>query len=914
MPDSPRVRSAPAELLRTKLAPPRLPSALVGRPWLVERLEAGLARKLTLVVAPAGSGKSTLVAAWLAERAKRSAGGALPGPPAGPPAGWVSLEAGDNDPVRFWNYFLTVCRGFQPSLGKAALAALRAAQPPALDALLTPFLNELARLPGPHVLVLEDYHAITAPAIHESLAFVLDHLPPTLHLVLISRDQPSLPLARWRARDELSELTGADLRFSPEETRAFFEQTLGQAPAPETLAQLQYALEGWAAGLRLVALGLQSRPDPRAAQAFMAGLSGGYRLVGDYLVSEVLAAQPESVQQFLLQTSSLARLNASLCDAVTGRTDSARVLDQLARANLFIAPLEGQWYRYHVLFAEVMRQTASQRLGEESVLGAQARASGWYEAHGLGEEAVEAALAARDFERAAALAERSIALRGRSEVETLRRWAAQLPPAVLYAHPNLCFGYAFVLLFTSDRRSPATPALLEAPLQAAEDAWRREGNAAGLGQILSLRAMVAWWQDDLARTFALSGQALELLAEDDVFWRGISLSFVGLAEMLAGRLSAAQRLLLEARALCEAAQNAYAAQAATLSLSEIAAQQGDLDQAAQYAELVLAQANGREDMLDDQGQAALTLAAVAYERDDLLAAERHAARAAEAGRLLGDETMGVQAELLLAWVDQARGQPATAQQRLQALAARVRRPSLLRDVQTAQARLWLAAGQRAGGDAAGGDLPAAERWAAGLEAQPDPGFAAQQEREALTLARLRLRQGQPAAAQELLEPWRADAHAQGRPRSEIEILILKALASDHDPALIRALALAQPQGFRRIFLDEGQPMAALLQAALPGLARRPLAAYAAGLLRAFSLSAASGSRLARAASPLFEPLSPQEQRVLRLLVAGLSNAAIARELVVSTNTVKTQLKSIYRKLDVANRDEAREAASELKLV
>ena len=513
MPDSPPSRSsAPSDLLRTKLAPSRLPAALVPRQRLLDRLEAGLARRLTLVVGPAGFGKSTLVAEWLAARAG--------------PSGWVSLEAGDNDPVRFWTYFLTACRGFHPSLGKAALAALRAAQPVSFEALLAPFLNELARLSGTprDVLVLEDYHAITAPAIHESLAFVLDHLPPAgLHVVLISRDEPPLPIPRWRARDELSELTALDLRFSRDETRAFLEQALGRPTSPATLAHVNDTIEGWAAGLRLVALGLQSRPDPRAADAFMATVGGGFQLVGDYLVSEVLAAQPESLQKFLLQTSGLARLSASLCDAVTGRTDSGQVLQGLARANLFIAPLEGAgqaWYRYHVLFAEVLRQTARQRLGEPELQAVQSRASRWCDAQGLGQEAIEAALLAHEFERAASLAEQSIELRGQSEVATLRRWLEQLPRDVLHAHPSLCFSYAFADLFTFDRRSLATPARLEDSLRAAEDGWRREGNEAGLGQILSLRSSVKIYSGRRTSLRDVSGR-VSVYAGSDAQLRGV---------------------------------------------------------------------------------------------------------------------------------------------------------------------------------------------------------------------------------------------------------------------------------------------------------------------------------------------------------------------------------------------------------
>ena len=936
MPDHPPSRSsAPKELLRTKLAPPRLPAGLVPRQRLIEQLEAGLARKLTLVAAPAGFGKSTLVAGWIQPHS----------------FGWLSLEPGDNDPVRFWSYLLTVCRGFQPALGKAALAALRAAQPPALESVLTPFINELARLPGRRVLVLEDYQALTDLAIHQSLAFLVDHLPPSLHLVLISRELPPLPLARWRARDELSELTAADLRFSDAETRAFLEQALGRLPPPAVLAEWEQRAEGWVAGLRLLALAVQAQPGPRPAESFLAALGGGRRHVQDYLISEVFAAQPEPVQQFLLLTSALSRLNASLCNAITGRADSAQMLEQLERSNLFVVPLEagdGQaWYRYHLLFAEAMQRLARQRLGEDGLRDTQAAASRWYEAHGLAEPAIEAALAARQVERAGDLMA-GYEFHNPAETVTLRAWVERLPPAVLYTHPELCFRYAFATLFTSDRRSPATAARLEAPLRAAEEAWRRAGNQASLGQALALRTLVAWWQDDRPRAFALAAQSLELLADDDVFWRGIALSYVGMSQLLAGRLMEAQRLLLEARALCEASQNVYAAQATTLLLSQVAAGLGDLDQALQYAELArsVAQASGHDDMLDDQGQAALELAGVAYERDDLLAAERHAARAAEVGRLTGDELLESSAELVLARVEQARGQAALARQRLQALAARLGHPSPLREVQAAQARLRLAPppGDHSGSEpAAAEDLAAAERWAAGLDAQAVAGFVAQPEREALIVARLRLRQGQPAAALKLLETWRAEAHAQGRARSELEMLVLEALAAgahaggahpggdvsgvQHtggdlaraQAALTRALSLAQPQGYRRLFLDEGQPMAELLRAALPGLARSRLAAYAASLLRACSAPrqpavASPHGEAGGRRSPLFEPLSPQEQRVLRLLVAGLSNAAIARELVVSTNTVKTQLKSIYRKLDVANRDEAADAARELDLL
>lgn len=895
-------KTTPDELLRTKLAPPRLHPNLVLRAALVSRLDEGLARKLTLISAPAGFGKSMLVAEWLAASHR--------------PAAWVGLDAGDNDPARFWRYVLTACRTFDAALGKSALAALPTSQQLSFETALTPFVNELAQLPNQGVLVLEDYHLITAPEVHDSFTFLLDHLPATLHCILITRSEPALPLARWRARNELNEFGPADLRFSLDETRAFLEQTLQASLSPEAVARLDERTEGWAAGLHLVALALQGKRGEQEINQFLATFTGGHRHVLEYLAGEVFAAQPVSWQEFLLRTSFLNRLTGALCDAVTGRTDSALLLDQLERANLFlIRPSQSDsqpWYRYHGLFAEAMRRHAWQRLGEAEVRALHEKASRWYEARGLLNEAVEAALAAGQFESAAALIERFLESRGFNEIYTTRRWAEQLPQEVLRGHPLLCFGYAMALLFTSDRYAPATTALLETPLGMAETTWRGEGNDARLGQALSLRAVIAVWQGDLRRSFALSREALELLAEDDVLWRGISLINVGGEALQTGKVNVAQHLLIEARALCQAAQNIHGTLAVMSLLGEVHCWQGDFDQASQYYQEVLVKAVGGEEMLDDQGSARLGLSTIAFERNDLSAAEQQAAQALEMGQRRGDEERAAQATLILARVQHARGEKSRAQELLQAVAVRLSRPLLFREVQAWQARFWLA----------DGDLESARQWQTAAATQSEKIPLILQELEALTVARLRIGQRQTEAALELLAGWQADARSQGRVRSELEILCLKTLAhfAQGDQALTeqsltRALAMAQARGFRRIFLDEGEPMAAVLGAVIPKLTKRALAAYATTLLRAFAPQR-TDARAAResGASPLLEPLSSQEQRVLRLLVAGMSNPEIARELVVSTNTIKTQVQSIYRKLNVGNRDQAREAAYELNLI
>ncbi len=894
--------SISADLLYTKLAPPRPPfgvqSTLVPRPALLDRLEAGLARKVTLISAPAGFGKTTLIGEWLARQTR--------------PVAWVALDAGDNDPVRFWRYVITACRAFDAALGRSALAAFRTSQVTSLENVLTPFINELAQLPDRGVLILEDYHTITSNEVSASLTFLIDHLPATLHVIILTRSEPALPLARLRTRNELSEFAAVDLRFTLTETRAFLQDTLQVSLTPEVIARLEERTEGWVAGLRLIALALQGRSGMKEAEEFLTTFSGGHRYVLEYLVGEVIATQPAALQEFLLQTSVLNRLTGPLCDAITDRTDSALLLTQLERANLFLIPLgdDGRyaWYRYHALFAEALRAETRQRLGEAQVRTLIEKAGRWYEVHGMSEEAIEAALATPDFERAAPLIEQAIEQRGLNELYTLGRWAAQLPEAVLHAHPNLCFNYAVVLLFTSDRYAPATMARLEGPLRVAEEAWRKDHNDERLGQVLALRCTAALWQGDRVHAFAYARDSLELLPEHDVFWRGVSLLNVGLEEALSGHVDTAQQLFIETRALCGAAQNIHGVLAATFWLGEMSAWRGEFDQASQLYRQVLAEAIGGEEMLDDQAAAGLGLALIAYERNDLDAAEQQAARARDLSRQRSNEEEFVHASVLLARIQQARGQAAQAQDTLHTLAARTRRPLLLQDIQLWQARLALASG----------DVETARQWAATNDRRRDAP-PVEQEQAALLLAHLHLSDQDPAAALKLLEPMRVDAHQNGRLHSELEILCVQALAdadqsntTHAQKALTQTLALAQPKGFRRLFLDEGEPLAKLLQALVPDLGKRPIATYATLLLQAFATS--RSVQLSPAVSSLLlEPLSAQEQRVLRLLAAGLTNPEIARELVVSTNTIKTQVQSIYRKLNVNSRDEAADMARQLKL-
>ncbi len=886
-------------LLSTKLIPPRLPSSLVPRRALLARLDAGLDRKVTLISAPPGSGKTTLVAAWLTAQQ-------------GVQFGWVSLDAGDNDPVRFWRYTLTAGRAFGGTSGRSALTMLRASQPLAFETILTPFINDLNRLPQRCVLVLEDYHLIVSPAIHAALTFLIDHLPVTMHIVLMTRTEPPLPLARWRARGELNEFTAADLRFSLDEVSAFLAQT-GHGPiSNEVAARLEQKTEGWAAGLRLIALALQNQSGAHDAEHFLATVSGGLRSVLDYLTGEVLAALPESTQMFLLQTGFLNPLTGAVCDAVTDRSDSATMLDQLERDNLFVIPLGDtagrRWYRYHALFAEALRHLARQRFGEATIRAWQGKASVWYEAHRFYDEAIEAALNAHDSARVAALIEWSLEARGNHELTTLHRWITQLPDEVLHAHPALCFAAAQAALFTADRYAATTAATVEDRLLAAERGWQAAQNDRGVGQVYALRATAALWRDDLSRSFLYAQRALELLPEDDVDWRGISLLAIGIEQLLAGEVDAAQRTIMDAQVLCRIGQNTYSALAATDMLARTYLAQAQLDQAEQLYQQILTDTGELEALRTDRGLALAGLGLIAYERNDLTAAEAYAAQAANLDSAGGDEEVRVRAALLLARVAQARRQGAAAKDRLRSLAARTQRTLWQREVSAWQAWLALAAE----------DVTTAQHWLATRAPHTGNVLASQQELEAVIAARLNIAEGQPDAAVTLLEPWRVDAQAHGRTRSELEILSVMALAyaaqSDLAQAkqlLLKALTLAQPAGCVRAFVDEGAAMKTLLQAIAPELTKRALMIFAARVLQAF---APTRSVSATPLSPLLEPLSSQEQRVLKLLAAGLSNPEIARELVVSTNTIKTQVKSIFNKLNVNNRVEAADVARELNLL
>ncbi|MGH2479024.1 MAG: LuxR C-terminal-related transcriptional regulator, partial [Ktedonobacteraceae bacterium] len=588
---------------------------------------------------------------------------------------------------------------------------------------------------------------------------------------------------------------------------------------------------------------------------------------------------------------------------------------RLDQADLFLYPLDGagQWYRYHALFAEAMQHEAHQRFSMETWHALYARASRWYEEHALPSDAIDSALASRDFAHAADLMQQLVDphLAG-NEYYTLLHRFEQLPEENLQARPVLCLAYATALLFLHDRRAPATRVLLERPLQIAERIWQAEGNSARLGEVETLRAASFWWQGDFVQAFQISRRALELLPAHAALWRGICLLHLSVAEIFDGQPERAKQLFLEAYTANEEASNSYGVRACLFFLCDIHLAQGELHLAAQVYQRIFTESEASNDFTDT-GAALQYLAMLAYEWNDLETARQQATLTEEILKRFSEDEVLTRTMLLLARLQHVRGETVQAQQDLTALAARVQHwPHLLRSVYTCQARLALASG----------DLITAQQRASASAQYSNEAIFVQREEDALLNARLLIAQGKATEALRLLLPWQEEARMRGLTRSLLEILVLQALAHharkdtpQAHQALLQALTLARAENYQRLFLDEGSAMFDLLRSLLPAIHEEPLKSYARGLLLAATREGAMPGIFAPTVEPLLlEPLSRQEKRVLRLLAAGRSNPEIARELIVSVNTIKTQVQSIYSKLDVNSRQEAREAARKLRLV
>jgi len=879
------------DLLRTKLFIPQPQPKIVLRPRLIEHLNEGIHRKLTLISASAGFGKTTLVSEWVAGCER--------------PVAWLSLDEGDNDPTRFLTYLVAALQTISANIGAGALAVLQSPQPPSSESILTTLINEITTIPDNFILVLDDYHIIDSKPVDHALTFLLEHLPSQMHLVIATREDPSLSLARLRARGQMTELRAADLRFTPTEAAEFLNRVMSLNLSAEDVAALEARTEGWVAGLQLAALALQGslsmqgHPD---TTSFIQSFTGSHHFVLDYLMEEVLQHQSEGVQTFLLRTSILDRMCGPLCEAVL-RTPAGSGQDNLAaleRANLFLVPLDNErlWYRYHHLFGDLLRKRLGQSLVPGEIAELHIQASEWYENNGLAFEAFHHATAANDVERAERLiGSKEMDLQFRSVVMPILDWLASLPKPVLDARPRLWVRSANLALMAGQTTG------VEEKLQAAEavfvaqtalqDAKPDDQTRDLIGQMACARATLALTRYDPEAMIIQARRALDYLHPDNLTFRFRANYILSNAYLLQGDRAAAARACMEGISISQKSGDIFSIILATSDMGVVQEMENQLHQAAETYHQVL-------QLFGDHPQpraeeAHLGLARICYEWNDLEAAEKHGQQSLQLARQY-DQVIDrfVMSEVFLARLKLAQGDVAGAAAILdQANQSALQHNFVHRMPEIAAVQVLMLLRQ--------GDLAAAAQLA---QAHPLP----------LSQARVHLAKGDPAAALAVLETFRQQMEAKGWQDERLKVIILEAIAhhahGEKDKAvqvLAEALSLAEPGGFIRIFVDEDPPMAALLrEAAKHGIAPN----YVRQLLAAFGKAEGRTS----VTQLLIEPLSERELEVLRLLGTELNGPEIARELVVSLSTVRTHTQKIYAKLGVNNRQAAVRRAEELDLL
>jgi LuxR family maltose regulon positive regulatory protein len=795
--------------------------------------------------------------------------------------------------------------------------------------LLTLLLNDLARWTEHAWIVLDDYHVLTTPAIHEGLAFFVEHLPPTLHLVIASRSNPLLPLSRLRARGQLNELRAADLRFTQEEAAEFLAQAVDAPLSAADVAALEARTEGWVAGLQLAALSMRGRSD---VSRFLQAFTGSHVYIIDYLMEEVLQQLPPQVEEFLLHTAILERFNAALCEATTGQKHTQAMLESLERANLFVVPLdtERQWYRYHHLFADVLRHRL-QQTQPEGTAALHGRASAWLEANDLFAEAIHHALAAADFARAAELiTHEAEPLLKRGGYMTLQRWMDRLPPDLALSRPRLCLFRASACVITRDLDGAQTW------LAAAEQSLptiARDEQGRILAEVAAIGTGVALNQGDFPRTLELARQALAQLPLDETRLRGEVSLHLGLAASWSGDPRRAVQAYTEASHLAQAAGDLHTALLAMFNLGSQQFMQGRLHEAATTYQQALQAAHERG-AAHMPNVAALQrgLGELYYEWNDLETAAIHLHAAAERGEQGRLPRMMVLTDLAQARLQQAQGDlpgaQATIERALRLCQAHNLPPRYASPVAAYQARLWLAAG----------NLGGASAWAQRDDRSLDEANMLLYESQFLVKARILIAQGKAGQARQLVERLRQAASAVDRVNSIVEILAVAVqaqLAEGDRPgaeaSLLEALLLAAPGGYIRTFVDEGEALQQVLATLRRQTAQPSLRSYVERLLAAVDAGdeasvqpvahATSGQRYPttsavgqRLVEPLIEPLSERELEVLRLVAGGLSDRQAAEKLIVAIGTVKRHLNNIYGKLGVHSRTHALARAKELGLL
>ncbi len=922
-------------LIETKFSIPPARPELVVRARLYSLLEAGTRLPLLLVSAPPGFGKTTLVAAW------------LHGHPQAVDCGWLSLDEADNQPVTFWRYLTAALQHARPGLGETAQAMLASSQPPPLETVATVLINELAGSPAPLILVMDDYHVIRSKDIHASLNFLLDHLPNNVHLSLLSREDPPLGLARRRARQQMVEVRAGDLRFRPDETGSFLQSVMGLALDPQQVGVLEERTEGWIAGLQMAGLSLQGR-DP---QAFLKSFAGVDHYIADYLVEEVLQRQPRRLREFLLKTSVLEVLSAPLCAALLenapldlpGEEEAlespyAAMLEHLEHANLFLVPLDNsrEWYRYHHLFAQLLRQRLVQVYGAAEKAALHRRASAWFEAQHDPGRAIRQARQVPDYGRVVELIEAHAGTFFlNSEILQFLEWVHEVPAERYQAHPMLCMASAWASLATNQFSEAAqwlerieTHLGHKAEAALGEEKLPADVQAA-LIEVLLVRVRLnqeVLPADQTRQQLLQIRQMIQALPGEQpclfntiASLKPVAAFNLGLGCEMAEDLQAAGQAFEEAAAFARQVRNNHVLLLALAHLANAQAANGNLQAARQVYKDALVEAGAP----GTPGGANTPFAALAhaglgllyYEWNDLAAAEASFQAALDLARPWQNWESLIPATLGLSRVQHARGDLAAALSTLEGLDA----PGLALPVETYRALLWMESGNST---QAMRCLTSSK-----LSADSEPNLA--NEMALLDLARMLMYHSRPDEAVQITEKLLRTADATGRRRAAIHARVLLAKIEASRGNLNRALSileeavrLAQAEGYLRVFLDEGGETIHRLLSALHSRlgAGYGLAAYLRRIMMAAFESSAGNAQPAEssagqpAGGDQVDPLSEREKEILRLVAAGLTNQAIADRLVISLTTVKTHLGNIFLKLGVSNRTQAIARAESLGLL
>lgn len=897
-------------LLQTKLYLPAPAPYHIPRPQLAQRLDAGMAQahRLFLVSAQAGSGKTSLVSAWLQDWRAHP----------GRHAAWLSLDENDNDPQRFWTYFSAALHSTPAAIGQAALEMLASGQVGDLQVVIHSLLNDAAAQPDEILLVLDDYHLITNPEIHQRLEYLLDHLPVNFHLLLCTRANPPLPITRLRARRQLTELRAADLNFNTGEAARFFDQSAGLTLTPDQVVALTRRTEGWVVGLQLAALSIQEHPDPAA---FIQDFEGSHHFILEYLTEEVLSRLEPDLQTFLLSTALFSRLSAPFCDAVLERSGSHEMLDRLQRANLFLIPLDEtrQWFRYHHLFAGLLQARLKQTPAVQAV-PLHRKAAQWFNQNGYIEDAVHHALAAGDYPLAASIIRLHWAeISHRGEISTALRWLEALPAEFLHADTELTVLYCWSL-WLKGRVEQIDPHLQIARASLEEWESRNPNPIHPLrGDINVLQAILERARGNLPASVQLTQQALDTAGPQEHLLRGVAGYNQGTTLFVLGQFQPALEILYQTLPHLSAGGNMVGYSASHYYLVILHGALGSLPQAAAAVQNALAFAAGHAfPNLPAFGFLYAAQGLLHLLRAQLPAAEAALAEARQRGEMGGYPTIVYLTELRAARSLLASGQLTAAQETLQNIQPILRQqafPGPLQEAAATQALL----------DVLSGDLIAAQAWAASLEQRGKPAMdPAASQWEAVVRAKLWLASGQPRDAQSLLEAHLAAEQAAGRTGYQAELLVWLAAAHQRMggsapalAALTQAVRLAAPQGFLLPFVEAGAEILPLLRQLQkdPEWQPGPSAALLAGVLQA--LPEPTPTEATPAAAPtadLPEPLSERELEVLKLLADGLSNQEIAIRLYVQLSTVKKHVSNLFGKLGVASRTQAIQATRRLGLI